>query len=174
RVMSMARERPNLLVTRTFSKAHGLCGLRVGYGVGGASWVGALDRVRQPFNTNALGQAAALESLRHPAALDRRVRQTVAERERMQAALAETGWPFTPSRANFILVTPDSDPVAGSSGVHEQLLRLGVIVRDGASLGCPGRLRVSVGTPEENAAFLDARARLAPSPRETREGRTAP
>ena len=174
RVVSMARERPNLLVTRTFSKAHGLCGLRVGYGVGGASWVGALDRVRQPFNTNALGQAAALESLRHPAALDRRVRQTVAERERMQSALAETGWAFTPSRANFILVTPDSDPVAGSSGVHEQLLRLGVIVRDGASLGCPGRLRVSVGTPEENAAFLDARARLAPSPRETREGRTAP
>ncbi len=77
RTMSMARERPNLLVTRTFSKAHGLCGLRVGYGVGGAGWIDALDRVRQPFNTNALAQAAALESLRHPAALERRVRETV-------------------------------------------------------------------------------------------------
>jgi histidinol-phosphate aminotransferase len=174
RTMSMARERPNLLVTRTFSKAHGLCGLRVGYGVGGAGWIDALDRVRQPFNTNALAQAAALESLRHPAALDRRVRETVAERGRVEDALAETGWAFTPSQGNFILVAPD-DPAAGSPGVHEQLLRLGVIVRDGASLGCPGRLRVSIGTPEENTAFLSARAEVArTAPRETQPGRTTP
>ena len=57
RTMSLARERPNLLVTRTFSKAHGLCGLRVGYGVGGSGWIAAIDKVRQPFNTNALAQA---------------------------------------------------------------------------------------------------------------------
>ena len=107
RTMSLARERPNLLVTRTFSKAHGLCGLRVGYGVGGAGWVDALDRVRQPFNTNALAQAAALESLRHPAALERRVRETIGERVRVQEALAATSWAFTPSQANFILVEPD-------------------------------------------------------------------
>jgi histidinol-phosphate aminotransferase len=174
RTMSLARERPNLLVTRTFSKAHGLCGLRVGYGVGGAGWIDALDRVRQPFNTNALAQAAALESLRHPAALDRRVRETVSERDRIADALAETGWAFTPSQGNFILVAPD-DPAAGSPGVHEQLLRLGVIVRDGASLGCPGRLRVSIGTPEENTAFLSARAEVArTAPRETQPGRTTP
>jgi histidinol-phosphate aminotransferase len=174
RTMSLARERPNLLVTRTFSKAHGLCGLRVGYGVGGAGWIDALDRVRQPFNTNALAQAAALESLGHPAALDRRVRETVSERDRIADALAETGWAFTPSQGNFILVAPD-DPAAGSPGVHEQLLRLGVIVRDGASLGCPGRLRVSIGTPEENTAFLSARAEVArTAPRETQPGRTTP
>lgn len=172
RTMSLARERPNLLVTRTFSKAHGLCGLRMGYGVGGAGWIGALDRVRQPFNTNALAQAAALESLRHPAALDRRVRETVAERGRVQEALTETPWAFTPSQGNFILVAPE-DPAVGSPGVHEQLLRLGVITRDGASLGCPGRLRVSIGTPEENTAFLSARASLArPAPRESQPGRT--
>jgi histidinol-phosphate aminotransferase len=172
RTMSLARERPNLLVTRTFSKAHGLCGLRVGYGVGAAGWIDALDRVRQPFNTNALAQAAALESLRHPAPLERRVRETMAERARVQGTLAKTSWAFTPSQGNFILVTPD-DPAAGSPGVHEQLLRLGVIVRDGASLGCPGRLRVSIGTPEENTAFLSARAQLArPAPRETESGRT--
>lgn len=175
RTISLARRRPNLLVTRTFSKAHGLCGLRVGYGVGGAGWVGAIDRVRPPFNVNALGQAAALESLRHPGALDRRVRQTVAERERVQADLAGTGWAFTPSRANFILVTPESPPATGTPGVHEQLLRLGVIVRDGASLGCPGRLRVSIGTPEENTAFLSARARVArPAHSHTQTGRTQP
>ncbi len=174
RTMSLARERPNLLVTRTFSKAHGLCGLRVGYGVGGPGWISALDRVRQPFNTNALGQAAALESLRHPAALDRRVRETVSERGRVADALADTGWAFPPSQGNFLLVAPD-DAAAGSHGVHEQLLRLGVIVRDGASLGCPGRLRVSIGTPEENSAFLSAWEQVArTAPRETQPGRTTP
>jgi histidinol-phosphate aminotransferase len=172
RTMSLARERPNLLVTRTFSKAHGLCGLRVGYGVGAAGWIDALDRVRQPFNTSALAQAAALESLRHPAALERRVRETLAERARVQAALAGTSWGFTPSQGNFILVSPEV-PAAGSPGVHEQLLRLGVIVRDGAALGCPGRLRVSIGTPQENTAFLSARAQVAEAEhRETQPGRT--
>jgi histidinol-phosphate aminotransferase len=172
RTMSMARERPNLLVTRTFSKAHGLCGLRVGYGVGAAGWIDALDRVRQPFNTNALAQAAALESLRHPAALERRVRETIAERARVQEALSATRWAFTPSQANFILVRPDRPDHEGP-GVHERLLSLGVIVRDGASLGCPGRLRVSIGTPEENTAFLSARDELArPARREPQPERT--
>ena len=174
RVMSLARDRPNLFVTRTFSKAHGLCGLRVGYGVGGSAWVEAIDSVRQPFNTNALAQAAALESLKHRHALERRVREVMAERARVQGELAATTWGFTPSQANFILVRPDSDPVAGSPGVHEQLLRLGVIVRDGAALGCPGRLRVSIGTPDENTAFLSAQAQIARTAlRETQPGRTA-
>lgn len=173
RTMSLARVRPNLLVLRTFSKAHGLCGLRVGYGVGAASWVDALDRVRQPFNTNALAQAAALESLRHPHELERRVRAVVAERARVTAELSRTSWGFTASQANFILVRPDTGPDAGSPGIHEQLLRLGVIVRDGAALGCSGRLRVSIGTPDENDAFLSARALVTRSaPRETQPGRT--
>jgi histidinol-phosphate aminotransferase len=156
RVMSMARERANLLVTRTFSKAHGLCGLRVGYGVGGREWVAALDRVRQPFNTGSLAQAAALESLRHPEELTRRVSAVVAERERVQAALGEDGVAFTPSQGNFILVEPGDRPDPDGRSVHEQLLLRGVIVRDGAALGCPGRLRVSVGTADENSAFLQA------------------
>lgn len=156
RVMSMARERPNLLVTRTFSKAHGLCGLRVGYGVGGVEWVGALDRVRQPFNTSALAQAAALESLRHPEELVRRVQMVVSERERVQSALGEAGVAFTPSQGNFILVSPGECPDPDGRSIHERLLRRGVIVRDGAALGCPGHLRVSVGIADENAAFLAA------------------
>lgn len=104
RVMSLARERPNLLVTRTFSKAHGLCGLRVGYAVGARELVEALDKVRQPFNTNALAQAAALESLRHPAELERRVRSVVSERERVESELRARSRGFTPSQANFILM----------------------------------------------------------------------
>jgi histidinol-phosphate aminotransferase len=172
RTMALARERENLLVIRTFSKAHGLCGLRVGYGVGGAGWVEALDKVRQPFNTNALAQAAALESLRHPAELSRRVAETVTERARMEAGLRNLGVPFTPSRGNFILLVADSGSHPDSPGVHEELLRRGVIVRDGAALGCPGRLRVTIGTPDENTAFLAALAEI----RETAptEGRTSP
>jgi histidinol-phosphate aminotransferase len=161
RTMSLARERPNLLVTRTFSKAHGLCGLRVGYGVGGTGWVGAIDAVRQPFNTNALGQAAALESLRHPGELARRIAVLVEERARVRAGLDSLGIAHVPSQANFLLVTPDARLGPDPSAVHEQLLRLGVIVRDGAALGCPGRLRVSIGLPDENTAFLDALAALA-------------
>ena len=161
RTMSMARERPNLLVTRTFSKAHGLCGLRVGYGVGGASWVAAIDQVRQPFNTNALGQAAALESLRHPGELARRTATLIEERGRMERELAAMGIEHVPSQANFLLVTPDARLGPDPSAVHEQLLRLGVIVRDGAALGCPGRIRVSIGTPDENTVLLDALASLA-------------
>jgi len=158
RTMSMARARPNLLVLRTFSKAHGLCGLRVGYGVGDASWIDAIDRVRQPFNSNALAQAAALESLRHAHELERRVRAVMTERTRVHGELAAAGWDPVPSQANFLLVHPDVTPAAEGLGVHEQLLRLGVIVRDGDALGCPGRLRVSIGTPEENDVFLAARA----------------
>lgn len=153
RTMAVARERENLLVTRTFSKAHGLCGLRVGYGVGGSGWVEALDKVRQPFNTNALAQAAALESLRHPAELARRVAESLSERARVERALRDLGAQVLPSQGNFLLM-------AAAAGVHEALLRKGIIVRDGAALGCPGRLRVTIGTPDENSAFLAALAEI--------------
>jgi histidinol-phosphate aminotransferase len=160
RVLSLARHRPNLLVTRTFSKAHGLCGLRVGYALGSAAWVAALDTVRQPFNTNALAQAAAIESFRRQGELDRRVRATVAARHALVAELAGEGWGVVPSEANFILATPP--PHLGSGPrVHTELLRRGVIVREGTSLGCPGRLRISIGTPEEHDVFRAARADLA-------------
>lgn len=157
RVMSMARHRPNLLAVRTFSKAFGLCGLRVGYAVGSPDWIAALDRVRQPFNTNAVAQAAAVEALRQLTELDRRVRTLVAERDRVADALTRMGVAFTPSQANFILVTPATGSDDGIA-VHRELLRRGVIVRDGAALGCPGAIRVTVGAPAENDAFLEALA----------------
>lgn len=159
RMMSLARERANLMVTRTFSKAHGLPGLRVGYGVGGSGWVDALNRIRPPFNSNSLAQVAAGEALRHLGALDRRVRETISERRRVADALADMKLAFTPSHGNFILVQPDAGrEAAHEASLHERLLRRGVIVRNGASLGVPGRMRVSIGTPEENNAFLAALA----------------
>ena len=157
RMMSLARQRPNLLVTRTFSKAHGLPGLRVGFGVGGAGWIDALNRVRPPFNCNSLAQVAAREALRHLTDLDTRVRQTISERERVANALGIMKLAFTPSHGNFILVQMSRDEGEAPS-LHERLLRRGIIVRNGASLGVPGRMRVSIGTPDENDAFLAALA----------------
>jgi histidinol-phosphate aminotransferase len=174
-VMALARERDNLLVTRTFSKAYGLCGLRVGYGVGGSGWIAALDQVRQPFNTNALAQAAALESLAHPAAIAERARLIVSERRRVSRELAREGWAFTPSQTNFILLDPGLDETPDGSALHERLLRRGVIVRDGAALGLPGRIRVSIGAPDENTAFLSALAELCAAPlTHPGPGRTSP
>ena len=155
RVMSVARGRGNVLVTRTFSKAYGLCGLRVGYGVGGAGWIEAIEKIRQPFNVNALAQAAALESLRHPSPLAKRVAEIVAERVRVEAALGAMDVAHLPSRTNFILI--DAHPLDGRA-LHEDLLRRGVIVRDGTALGVPGRLRITIGAPAENDAFLAALA----------------
>jgi len=160
RVSVLARTRPNLLVTRTFSKAYGLCGLRVGYGVGSEAWVRALDAVRQPFNTNQLAQVAALESLRHPHVIQARVDEAIAERDRVSAALTEMGVPFTRSHGNFILLGPP-DPGMDVRVLHEELLKRGIIVRDGSALGCPGTLRVTIGAPEENDAFLTALAAVA-------------
>lgn len=155
RVLSLARERPNLLVTRTFSKAFGLPGLRVGYGVGSPEWVDALDRVRQPFNTNALAQAAASAALKRRSVVERQVAELTAERTRLQDALAGLGVAFTPSQANFVLIGVGASAEEAAI-VHENLLRQGVIVRNGASLGVPGRLRVTLGTKDENDAFIDA------------------
>lgn len=155
RIMSLVRRRDNLLVTRTFSKAYGLCGLRVGYGVGSTSWVAAIDKVRQPFNVNTLAQAAALESLRHPSPLAKRVAQTVAERIRIEATLDAMDVAYLPSRTNFILI--DAHPLDGPA-LHDALLRRGVIVRDGAALGVPGKLRITIGASNENDAFLTALA----------------
>lgn len=155
RVSVLARTRPNLLVTRTFSKAYGLCGLRVGYGIGSASWVAALDAVRQPFNTNHLAQVAALESLRHPAAIQERVDEAIRERERVAGALVAMGVPFTPSHGNFILMEPPGSGM-DARALHEDLLTRGVIVRDGSALGCPGTLRITIGAPAENDAFVAA------------------
>ena len=160
RVLSMARERPNLLVTRTFSKAFGIPGLRVGYAIGSAAWVAALDKVRQPFNTNALAQAAAVAALRRRSVVERRVAELISERSRMEDALERLGVPFTGSQANFVLIgmgaTGDDAAV-----LHGDLLRQGIIVRNGAALGVPGRLRVTLGTRDENDAFIDALGRRA-------------
>lgn len=149
------RDRKNVFVLRTFSKALGLAGLRVGYAVAPPEGVALLNRVRQPFNINAMAQAAALAALEddaHVANTRAMVREGLDE---LSQGLAKMGLAYVPSSANFLLVR-----VGRGREYFEALLRQRVIVRpmDGYSL--PEYIRVTVGTREENQRFLGALANV--------------
>ncbi|CAN5765131.1 histidinol-phosphate transaminase [soil metagenome] len=151
--LELLERHPNLLVLRTFSKVYGLCGLRVGYALGSEDFRSAVDRVRQPFSVNALAQAAAAEAIRHQDEVARRVERTAVERLHVEAGLAERGLASSDSEANFSWFSlGELDEAAVVGG----LTRRGVIVRPGAALGEPGRIRVTYGTRGENDRFLEA------------------
>jgi histidinol-phosphate aminotransferase len=150
---------PNLMLLRTFSKAYGLAGLRVGYGLCGSEPLrAAVDQVRQPFFLNTPAQAAAVEALRHQDEVERRVTHTVAARIAVTDGLRELGLWVADSDANFVwthLADADAEP-----GIVAGLRERGVLVRAGAALGRPGSLRVTVGTDAENRRFLAAMGEL--------------
>src|ERR1700691_3799720 len=155
----------NLALLRTFSKVHGLCGLRVGFALCGSDELPrALDQVRQPFFCNALAQAAAVEALAHQDAVEERVIRTVAERVSVDERLRALGIEPADSQANFCWfeLGEHNDEQAVMQGLAER----GVLVRAGTALGSPvPALRVTYGLPEENRRFLDALAEvLAPAP----------
>lgn len=143
-----ARER--LVVLRTFSKVHALAALRVGYGIGPAPLVDYMNRLRLPFNVSSLGQQAALAALDDRAHVTASVTLNATERARLSAELAKLGVEVVPSQANFVFAN-FSRP---ARDLYEALLRKGVIVRAFGSL--PNSLRITVGTPQENARFLKA------------------
>jgi histidinol-phosphate aminotransferase len=151
---------PNLVLLRTFSKVHGLCGLRVGFALCGSDDLPrAFDQVRQPFYCNALAQAAAVEALKHQDAVIDRVTRTIAERISVDERLRALGIEAAASQANFcwLELPADSDEAAIVSGLHER----GVLVRAGSALGSETpALRVTYGLPEENRQFLDALAEV--------------
>jgi len=158
--LSLLPAHPNLVVTRTFSKAYALAGLRVGYAIAHPELAAILERVRESFNVNAVALAAAEAAL----ADERHLRDTVAEnarqRERLAAALRERGWRVGPSQANFLLVEfgePTPDIEAG-------LLRRGVVPRPMGGYGLPQCLRISVGDAVGNRRFLAALDTLGVAP----------
>lgn len=151
---------PRLLVIRSLSKAYGLAGLRIGYGIASAALADQLNALRQPFNTSSLAQTAALAALDDDEFLARSVAHNAAGRDGLQRGLAALGVEFTPSQANFVLFH------AGANGV-EALAARGVLVKCMARFGLPGFARVSVGRAADNARFLAALAGiLAPAPTE--------
>jgi histidinol-phosphate aminotransferase len=142
---------PNLLISRTFSKAYGLAGLRVGYGLGSPAVIDLLNRVRHPFNVNAPALAAAEASLDDEAFLERSYALNTAGMAQLAAGLARLGIESVPSKGNFLLAK-----VGDAARINAELLQRGVIVRPVANYGLPEFLRVSVGLAGHNTRFLDA------------------
>jgi histidinol-phosphate aminotransferase len=148
-------------VLRTFSKVYGLAGLRVGYGVAAAEVVEAVDIVREPFNSNVPGQAAALAALEDEAHVRRTLDLTRSERERLAGALRERGHSVLPSLTNFLFVDVGRD----ASVVYRDLVAQGVVVRPLRAYGFDTALRISIGSPEENARLLTALDAVLAAPR---------
>ncbi|OWT65811.1 histidinol-phosphate transaminase [Candidimonas nitroreducens] len=147
------RRFPNLIVVRTFSKAYGLAGLRVGFAMAQPRLTDLLNRVRQPFNVNTLAQAAAIAALHDQEFLQRAYETNKAGKRQLAEAFDKLGLQYVPSYGNFVLVR-----VGDAARINLELLKRGVIVRPVAGDGLPEWLRVSIGLPQENARFIEALA----------------
>ena len=149
----LVEKHPNLIVLRTFSKAYGLAGLRVGYGAAHPSLVAWLDRIRMPFNVCLPSQAAAEAALSDAAFVRRSVALVERERARLFEALFDSGLQVWPSSANFLMAAHHK--LSGRE-VFERLLRRGIIIRPLAEYGLDHHVRISVGSAEQNGALLAA------------------
>ncbi len=147
--VSWIAHHPNLIVTRTFSKAYGLAGLRVGYGLTSDEVADMLNRVRQPFNVNSLAQAAAMAAMEDEAFLEHCLDINEAGMDQLADGFKRLGVEYIPSHANFICCR-----VGNATAMYRSLLKQGVIVRPVANYGMPEHLRISVGLESENAKFL--------------------
>ena len=143
---------PNLIVTRTFAKVHGLAALRVGYGLSHAHIAELMNRVRHPFNVNAPAQAAAIAALGDQDHVARSVAHNRAEMERLTSGLDRLGLGWIPSVCNFVTV----DLGRPAAAVDQALLHAGVICRPVANYGLPNHLRISIGLADENDRLLAA------------------
>ena len=156
RSIDIVRGGRNLIVLRTFSKVYGLAGLRIGYGIGPAALLAEMNKIRGPFNTSGVAQAAALAALDDTEHVRRSVASNRAGLAQLASGLHSLKIKFVPSVANFLLVIfgTDTEPLV------EELLKHGVIVRPMRWMGFPTALRVTVGTHEENEKFLRALAEV--------------
>ncbi len=152
-VAELVPEFPNVVVTRTFSKAHGLAGLRIGYAVGHPEVIATIDKTLLPFAVNALAQAGALAALERDDLIRSSVDAILAERARVAAELTAAGWTFPDPQGNFVWLTLGDR----TDAVTLDLERRGVVVRPFSGEG----IRVTIGTPAENDKFLAALAEVA-------------
>jgi len=150
------RRRKNLLILRTFSKVYGLAGLRIGYAIGRPELVSAMNKLRTPFNTSGVAQAAALAALDDTEHVMRCIETNAVERRRLSEGLAKLGLRPVPSEANFVFMEVGPEAKA----ISDDLLHLGVIVRPLGWMGSPEAIRITVGTAEENDKCLPAMAEV--------------
>jgi histidinol-phosphate aminotransferase len=145
---------PRLLVVRTLSKAYGLAGFRVGFGIGSAETIARLARFRPPGSVSTVSATVATEALRRPDDMRANVAAIVAERDRLAAALSDAGWSVGPSSTNFLLV--DFGGPARASALAEALLRRGLVPRTfAADHPLAGHLRLTVRTPDEDDRLIE-------------------
>ncbi len=148
------RRYPNLILTRTFSKAYGLAGLRVGYAVASPGVADMMNRVRQPFNVNSMSLAAAAAALEDHAFVQQSYEVNASGMRQVTRGLEQLKLAYIPSYGNFVTFR-----MSDAGGVFRRLLQSGVIVRPVAGYGMPDFLRVSIGLPEENERFLASLSR---------------
>jgi len=142
---------PNLVVTQTFSKVYALAGLRIGYSISNPEIADVLNRVRQPFNTNLLAQAAAIASLDDSEHVAKSVLMNNTGKTYLQNAFAEMNLDYLPTMGNFISVNVRQDGLA----LYQKLLEQGVIVRPVANYDMPEYLRITIGTQQQNERFIE-------------------
>lgn len=143
---------PNLIISRSLSKAYGLAGLRIGYAVSNPEIADLLNRVRQPFNCNSLALASAVAVMNDDEFVKKVAENNRLEMARYEAFCQAQGLEYIPSKGNFITI----DFKQPAAPIYEALLREGVIVRPIAGYGMPNHLRISIGLPEENDRFFKA------------------
>ena len=157
--MDLARRRPNVVVARTFSKSHGLAGMRVGYAVGHPGVIAALDKIRDSYNVNRVSQAAALAALRSKDYYAAKVREMVQTRERLREALLGLGCRVPRSAANFLFARC-GDGRRLLDALRERRILVRCFDQDGLRDGC----RISIGTPRETDALIEALRHILPFP----------
>src|SRR5215470_17664862 len=149
--LAALRHGGRVVILRTFSKMASLAGLRLGYAIADPDCIALMNRVRQPFNVNTLAQVGALAALRDEAYIQKSVEAARQGVKSLSAVLDTLGVRYVPSRANFVLAEFDD-----ATRVYEELFKRGVMVRPMTSFGLERALRITVGTPEENARLVDA------------------
>ena len=153
--VSWLEKYPNLIISRTFSKAYGLAGLRVGYAIAHEQITDMMNRVRQPFNVNSIAQAAAVAALYDVDFVEKTYDLNQRGMEQITSGLTKLGLSYIPSYGNFI-----SFRIGGATAMYRRLLELGVIVRPIANYDMADYLRVSIGLETENDKFLSALAQV--------------
>jgi len=148
--LQMIDQYPNLIITRTFSKAYGLAGLRIGYGIAQDALIHELEPAREPFNVSSVAQAAALAALSDQAFIARTVEENNKGKQQYYAFCEEAGLAYYPTEGNFILIE------FGISGdrIFDYLQRRGYIVRSGVQLGVPTAVRITIGSAEQNSGVI--------------------
>jgi histidinol-phosphate aminotransferase len=149
-------KRKNLLILRTFSKVYGLAGLRIGYAIGRPELVSAMNKLKTPFNTSGVAQAAALAALDDKEHVKRCIETNAIERKRLSEGLTKLGLRPVPSETNFVFIPVGPE----AKEISDELLHMGVIVRPLGWMGFPEAIRISVGTAEENDKCLLAMAQI--------------